>query len=191
MGIPINDKIIFEPGAGVGDQTEWLLKQGARHIYVNDGREDNLEIIRNRFGDHKRITYLLGDLEKCLDNPEFKISVDLIFMWGVYYHINDSITEFGIMKSLSRIGPTVVFDYLENPEDGTTFYGYDNPSTSLSQYAIRPTTPTLMKGLKKVWGYAYQPKIQMNWDDPLASGTPRRLAVGSRVALKNPNLVLQ
>ena len=41
LGIPILDKRIFEPGAGVGDQTEWLLSQGAKYIYVNEGRADN------------------------------------------------------------------------------------------------------------------------------------------------------
>lgn len=35
MGIPIEGKAIFEPGAGIGDQTEWLLNQGAKYIWVN------------------------------------------------------------------------------------------------------------------------------------------------------------
>lgn len=39
MGIEIKDKIIFEPGAGIGDQTEWLLSQGATSLFVNEGRD--------------------------------------------------------------------------------------------------------------------------------------------------------
>lgn len=191
MGIPIAGKSIFEPGAGIGDQTEWLLGQGVKHIHVNDGRPEKLEIIRQRFGDDPRLTFVCGNLEECLANPEFKFTVDLIFMWGVYYHLDDSMSDFDIMRSLSSIGPTVVFDYLESPEDGTVSYGYDNPSTSLSQHAIRPTTPTLMKGLKKVWGHAYLPNTQMEWNDPLAWDTPRRLAVASRIPLDNPQLLPQ
>jgi hypothetical protein len=191
MGIPIFDRVIFEPGAGVGDQTAWLLNRGAKHIYVNEGREENLQVIQERFEGNPRLTFLPGNLEDCLDKPEFNIMADLVFLWGVYYHINDSLTDFQIMRSLSRIAPVVVFDYLESREDGTTFYNYDSPSTSLSQYAIRPTTATMIAGLKKAWGHAYLPKIQMDWEDPLASGTPRRLAVGSLTPLDNENLVEQ
>lgn len=189
MDIPVLDKVILEPGAGIGDQTEWLLNQGAHRIYVNDGRPENLEIIRERFNDNPRLTFLEGNLET--DVPKWNVEADLVFLWGVYYHINDSLTEFQIMRALSRVAPVVVFDYLESREDGTTFYGYDNPSTSVSQYAIRPTTPTLMEGLKKTWGYAYLPKVQMDWEDPLALGTPRRLAVASIHPLENSNLILQ
>jgi hypothetical protein len=188
MGIPIMDKVIFEPGAGIGDQTEWLLNRGAKHIYVNDGRPDNLQIIRDRFRSNPRLTFVEGNLENCLDKEEFNFTADLIFLWGVYYHIDDSLTEFQIMRGLSRIAPMVVFDYLESAQDGTTEYGYDNPSTSVSQRAIRLTTTTLMRGLRKVWGHAYLPKAQMDWEDPLASGTPRRLAVASIAPLRNEQL---
>src|SRR5207247_9580540 len=66
MGIPLAGKTVFEPGAGIGDQTQWLLNQGAKHIYVNDGRPDNLQVIRDRFGDDPRLTFVQGDLERCL-----------------------------------------------------------------------------------------------------------------------------
>lgn len=189
LGIPIEGKTIFEPGAGIGDQTEWLLEQGAKHIYVNDGRKENMDTIMARFGDDPRLTYCLGDLEKCLDTPEFQFEADLVFLWGVYYHINDQFGDFPIMRSLSRIAPTVVFEYLSCPADDTTFYGYENVSTSLSQYAIRPTEKTMMEGLRKVCGYAYLPKAQMNWDDPCAPGTPRRIAIGSRIPVVAEGIV--
>lgn len=186
MEIPVKEKVIFEPGAGIGDQTEWLLNRGAKHIYVNDGRPENLQIIRQRFEGNPRLTFVPGNLEDCLDKPEFNFSVDLVFLWGVYYHISDSLSEFNIMKALSKIGPVVVFDYLEG-NDEIAHYGYDNPSTSLSQNAIRPTTKTLMEGLKKTWGHAYLPKMQIDWEDPLAKDTPRKLAVASREPLLDLN----
>lgn len=192
MGIPIKDQVILEPGAGIGDQTEWLLNQGAKHIYVNDGRPQNLDIIFQRFGRDPRLTYVHGNLET--DVPQWAaggVKADLIYLWGVYYHINDSPSEFQIMRALSKLAPLMVFEYLENDTDGTHFYGYDNPSTSVSQYAIRPTTPTMIAGIKKSWGHAYLPKEQMNWHDPLAESTPRRLAVASIYPLDNPNLLEQ
>lgn len=189
LGIPLEGKTIFEPGAGIGDQTDWLLKHNPKHIYVNDGRQENMNTIKARFGDDPRLTYCLGDLEKCLDGPDFQFTADLVFLWGVYYHVNDQFGDFPIMRSLSRIAPMVVFEYLSCPTDSTTFYGYENVSTSFSQYAIRPTEKTMMDGLKKIWGHAYLPKEQMNWDDPCAPGTPRRIAIGSRVALDFSGIV--
>lgn len=189
-GIKLKGKTVFEPGAGIGDQTEWLLNQGVKSVIVNDGRQENLTFIKERFGDDKRLSYVLGDLETCLDKPEFNFTVDFVFCWGVYYHINDPFTDWHIMKGFRRIGPTIAFDYLQGT-DTTDYYGYDNPSTSLSRYGIRPATETLVENLRKIWGHVYMPKKQMDWHDPAAAYHPRRICVASRVPLSSPGLVLQ
>jgi hypothetical protein len=190
MGLPLAGKTVFEPGAGVGDQTAWLLDQDVKSIIVNDGRIENLGLIKRRFGSDAQITYVHGNLENCLDRPDFQFTVDFIFLWGVYYHLDDSYNSFKIMRSLARIGPIIAFDYLEG-DDTTALYPCDDPSVAISRRGIRPTTPTLMKNLKKIWGYAYLPKIQLDWHDPLAPDTPRRIAVASRLPLDNPQLILQ
>jgi len=190
-GIPLAGKIIFEPGAGIGDQTEWLLAQGVAHVIVNDGREGNLAIIRKRFAGDARVTFKLGNIENCLDWPEFQFSADLVYLWGVYYHLDDPLTEFSILRKLSRIAPVVVFDYLESAEanDWVETYNYETPSTSISRRSGRPTRETMAAGLKQSFGHAYFPREQMNWQDPFASRTPRRLAVGSRAPLDWTGLV--
>lgn len=185
MGIDIKGKTIFEPGAGVGDQTEWLLKQGVGHVYVNDGREENLEMVQERFGGNDRVTILPAqDMEtaKFSDIP----FVDLIFCWGVYYHLREDL-EFRVLHQLSRKGATIVMDYLAG-NDNEVSYGYDNPSTSLSKYAFRPRTETLMEAMTKSFGYAYHPVHQLKWEDPLAAET-RLVVVGSHFLLGNPNLI--
>ncbi len=191
LGIPIEGKTIFEPGAGIGDQTQWLLDHGVSHVFVNDGRKDNLDVIRDRFSsDGSPLFFVEGDLEHCLVYPEFKFKVDLVFCWGVYYHLRESFPAFPIMKGLANIGETIVLDYLEG-DDTEMSYGYDNPSTSLSRFAFRPRTETLMKALKYIWGYSYLPKQQLEWVDPVAPET-RLIAVASHVSLDdNPNLIPQ
>lgn len=200
MGIPVKDQVILEPGAGIGDQTEWLLNQGAKHIFVNDGRPENLHIIFQRFGGDPatrsgadpRLTFVHGNLETDVSRwVADGVKADLIFLWGVYYHIDDSVTEFNVLRDLTKVAPLLVMEYLENDTDGTHVYGYQNPSTSVSERGIRPTTPTMLAGLKRTWGNAYVPKQQMNWHDPLAESTPRRLAVASLEPLDNPNLLEQ
>ncbi len=173
IGIPLFEQTIFEPGAGIGDQTEWLLHQGAKRIFVNDGRPDNLEIIRQRFKGNPRLSFVEGNLE----SATFNVQADLVFLWGVYYHVLDE--GFHILENLASVAPVIALDYLESNSDGVTNYGYDNPSTSVSQRATRITTSSMVAALQKTFGYAYFPKEQMDWIDPLAA-EPRRIIVGSK-----------
>lgn len=191
-GIPIRGQTIFEPGAGVGDQTEWLLKQGAARVIVSDGRESNIGIIAKRFAGDERVQPILGNLEDCLDRPEFQITADLVFLWGVYYHINDPMPEFPILGKLARIAPVVVFDYLESAtgENYVESYDYENPSASISHASGRPTRALMVDGLRRTFGHAYFPAEQMDWHDPSAPKTPRKIVVGSRRPLSYPGLVI-
>lgn len=190
MDIPIEGLTIFEPGAGIGDQTEWLLEHGAAHIYANDGREENLGILRERFQNDLRVSTLHGDLESCLAFPEFDFYVDLIFCYGVYYHLREDYPGFTIMRQLSHKGRMIAFDYLAG-NDGEVHYGYDNPSTSISQYGFRPLRETMTSALKRYWNFVYAPKIQLEWTDPIAT-EDRVVAVASHIEFKrNPNLIPQ
>jgi len=57
-GITFEQKVIFEPGAGIGDQTSWLLNQGASRVIVSEGREINLSILKKRFSGDSRVSIL-------------------------------------------------------------------------------------------------------------------------------------
>jgi len=188
MEIPIEGRTIFEPGAGVGDQTKWLLEHGAKRIYVNDGRFHNLSIIHERFGEDPRLQYLPGNLEVCLTGSEFKLDADFIFCYGVYYHLRES-NDFRIMRELSKVGQTIVFDFLAG-NDSEVSYGYDNPSTSFSTYGFRPKPESMIAALKDIWGYAYLPKVQLQWVDPLQA-EQRLVAVASHAPLHNDKLEWQ
>jgi ubiquinone/menaquinone biosynthesis C-methylase UbiE len=179
MGIPIKGQTIFEPGAGIGDQTAWLLDEGAAQIIVNDGRVTNLDLIRERFADDERIYYTTGDLETSEWLELEDHSVDLVFLWGVYYHIKDSFLDFPVLRNLARVGRSIVLEFLESPEDKIDSYGYSNPSTSISEYGIRPTMATMIRGMKMHWPHVYLPTHQMDWVDPYVPETPRRIIYGS------------
>lgn len=185
LGILLEGKTIFEPGAGIGDQTEWLLKQNPKHVYVNEGRPPNMAIIQDRFRDDSRITFVPGELEEISAFPS--IYVDLIFCWGVYYHLRETFPDFHILRGLAGIGPLIVMDYLAG-SDAEVSYGYDNPSTSITQYAFRPKPITLMQALKDIWGNSYWPNPQLKWTDP-DHDENRLVAVASREPItENPAL---
>lgn len=187
MGISLKGLTVFEPGAGIGDQTEWLLEQGVRSIIVNDGREENIQLIQERFKDDPRVTTILENMEEW-ENPVFDFDVQFIYCYGMYYHINDP--AFDVLFRFSQIGEAMALEYLEG-DDTVAGYGYDNPSTSLSRNGIRPTTATMVKAMKESWVFTYLPKVQLDWDDPCAQGTPRRIIVGSNYPMENPNLIAQ
>jgi len=192
-GIPIADQTIFEPGAGIGDQTQWLLQQGASRVIVSDGRKDNIEIIRKRFLGESRVVTILkeGNLEICLDEPDFQIKADLIFLWGVYHHINDPMPNFPVLKRLANISPVIALDYLESATgvDYIEAYDYENPSASKSHASGRQTRATMIEGLRSSFGYVYFPVEQMNWHDPSAPHTLRRIIIGSRSPLHYQGLI--
>ena len=190
-GIPIEGQVVFEPGAGIGDQTSWLLNRGARKVITSEGREINLDVIRKRFSGDERVLTMLGDLENCLNNPGFQVQADLIFLWGVYYHINDSINDFPILRSLAKIAPIIALDYQVSLSglDWLEEYNYDNVSTSISHSSWRQTPETVISGIRASFGYAYFPREQMDWEDPSTLVAPRRIIIGSKTPLDYPGLV--
>ena len=191
MGLPIAGASILEPGAGVGDQTQWLLEQGAAKIIVNDGREGNLDIIRERFAQDWRVTALSGDLETSQWEPLDDQSVDLVFLWGVYYHIKDSLEEFNVLRSLARVGRSLVLEFIECEQDSIDAYGYQNPSTSISEFGIRPRMETVLNGLRMHFPHVYLPAQQLDWVDPAHPNMPRRIVFASVERQDNDRLVEQ
>ena len=190
-GIPFKDMTIFEPGAGIGDQTAWLLQQGASRVLTSDGREVNVEVLKKRFHNNSKVTVMRGDLENCLERPEFQIKTDLVYCWGVYYHINDPMPEFPILKKLSKLAPLIVMDFQISLTgvDYVATYNFENTSTSISHKSGRQTMDSMANAVRDTFGYAYFPAEQMNWNDPACLHDPRRIIVGSKSQLNYPGLI--
>lgn len=190
-GISFQDKIIFEPGAGIGDQTAWLLNQGAGHVIVSDGRQQNLEIIQKRFQKETRVSSYLINLEESLDSDSFKFTTDIVFLWGVYYHLMDPPPNFPLLQRLSNVAPMIIldfqlsltgFDYIRN-------YNYENNSTSIGKSSWALTTKTMVSVIRSTFGFVYFPVEQMNWEDPSTLSAPRRIIIGSKEKLDFRGLI--
>jgi hypothetical protein len=190
-GIPFKGMTIFEPGAGIGDQTAWLLQQGASHVLTGDGREVNVEILKKRFRSNSKVTVTRGDLENCLNRQEFQIKTDLVYCWGVYYHINDPMPEFPILKKLSIIAPLIVMDFQVSLTgvDYVRTFPYVTTSASISHKSGRQTMESMANAVRDTFGFAYFPAEQMNWNDPACMRDPRRIIVGSKNRLNYPGLI--
>jgi len=189
MGIPLEGKTVLELGAGVGDQTEWLLKQGIKHIHVNEGRQGNIDVIREQFGHDPRVTIAIGNIEQGL--PDLDIFVDVIYFYGVYYHLDERVPHFPILQALARLGQTIAFDFHAGDNRTDLYRPMDDPSSSISLCGLRVRVETLIQGMKETWGLAYLPKKQLEWNDPGNPNEVRLVAVASHAALDSPGLVLQ
>jgi hypothetical protein len=184
-GLSFHGKTIFEPGAGIGDQTQWLLSQGVKEIIVSDGRPENVGIIRKRFLDESRVTVVQRDLEAFLTQSSNVFQTDIVFLWGVYYHIHDPYPEFKILRQLSKISPIIVFDYLESLTELSWVqeYNYDDPSASISKKSLRLSRSDLVQGLLQIYNHVYFPKTQLDIIDPSNIATPRRIVIASQSPL--------
>ena len=81
--IDFSGKMVFEPGAGIGDNTQWLLDHGAT-VHASDARDCNVDYMKRRFDGNGRVTVQKFDVEDPRDAiPEFDICVCL----GLLYHI--------------------------------------------------------------------------------------------------------
>lgn len=190
-GISFKDKVVFEPGAGIGDQTSWLLQEGAVKVIASDGRASNIEICKKRFSKDSRVTNFMWDLEQPLDFLDVDSKSDIVYLWGIYYHILDSISNFPVLKKLSTVAPILVMDFQTNLT-GTDYlrnYNYDTVSSSVSHHSWSQTLATMVLGIRSHYEHAYFPIEQMNWDDPATLNDPRRIIIGSKSPLYYPGLV--
>lgn len=190
-GISFEEKVIFEPGAGIGDQTAWLLQQGAAKVIASDGRASNVEICKKRFSKDSRVTNSQWDLEQPFDFSDVKLKSDIVYLWGVYYHILDSISDFPVLNKLSTIAPIIVMDFQMSLTgiDHLRTYKYNTASSSVSHHSWAQTLETMALGIRSNYGHAYFPIEQMNWDDPATLSAPRRIIIGSKLPLYYPGLV--
>jgi len=189
-GVPFRELTVFEPGAGSGDQTQFLLSMGVKKVIVSDGRPENVGIIKKRFAQDPRVEVLQGNLEESLGKEEFQIRAALVFLWGVYYYIFDPAPEFKILEQLSKIAPLIMLDYLESETSSSWIknYNYEDLSASISKKSLRLTRLELYSGLKRIYGQVYLPVDQLNIKDPSNIDTPRKIVIASKNLLESPSL---
>jgi hypothetical protein len=78
-------------------------------------------------------------------------------------------------------------DYQESltGSDWIETYEYENSSSSLHYSSWRQTKETMAAAVQSAFGHAYFPAEQMHWVDPSTPTAPRRIIVGSSLALNH------
>lgn len=86
----LENKIILETGCGaLGFFTEYLLSQNPKKIICVDGRVDNINALKLKFGNNNIIEYVVADLNNYIPQQ-----VDFTFCVGTLYHLDNPIAFF-------------------------------------------------------------------------------------------------
>ncbi|MEM3499157.1 MAG: 16S rRNA (adenine(1518)-N(6)/adenine(1519)-N(6))-dimethyltransferase RsmA [Candidatus Bilamarchaeaceae archaeon] len=84
----VQEKVVLEIGGGDGRLTEFIVKAGAKKIYVVEKDQRFVEILKNKFTNSKNVFVLAGDfltieipkdVEVIIGNIPYYISSDIIF----------------------------------------------------------------------------------------------------------------
>lgn len=192
LNIDFKGKAVLEVGAGIGDHTEFLLTRGCSHIYVTEGRSENLDFLEKRYKNEKRVTVSALNLESPTD---LDMGFDIIYCYGVLYHLSD---------------PESVLKFLEKYTNGVflleTCVSYNNKeninvcdenaemfSQSVSGKGCRPGREWLFLELKKLFQYVYVPTTQpdhfefpSNWDmETVPNNLSRAIFIASKFVIGN------
>ena len=188
-------KSIFEVGAGIGDHTEHLLTKGISRILTTEAREENFDILKQKFLGEQKVEILKLNLEE----PHAKIDIhDICYCYGLLYHLSQP--ESAIAYLSDHTGETLLIetcvDYLKQDTVNLISEDARQYSQSYSGIGCRPGRRWLFNILKSHFEYVYVPRTQpsheqfpLDWslDEPPARLT-RAIFVASRTKLNNEKL---
>jgi hypothetical protein len=200
MNIPIAGKSILEPGAGIGDHTLMLCQQGA-DVTPLEPRTENRAIIASRFPDLPISDLDLDDELKTMEFCEGR-RFDLIYAYGVLYHLTNPLIALNTFKELSDLlvletcvrSTTIDDEKLEMRAEPAT-----EPHYSFRGMSAWPGLKWLLRELSLRYNYIYSPTQvpnhpafvkDENWDKLDKHPHEARLVlVCSATELKNDRLV--
>lgn len=193
--LPLAGKTVLELGAGVGDHTSFFLDRNCS-VTVTDAREDNLAHVRARF---PSVSTRILDIESVVP-PDLTLH-DVVYAYGVLYHLADSCSALKRMASLTKgmllLETCVSFGAVEAVNQ--VVEDANDPTQAAHGIGCRPTRPWVFNSLRRLFGYVYVPRTQP-WHEEFptdwlgippanATGLYRSVFVASHDPLESPLLV--
>lgn len=194
LGLPIAGRSVLEVGAGIGDLTSFFVDRGCR-VTTTEGRDDNLVLLRARWGDHPRVTVAPLDLDPPPAGPMPRH--DIVFCYGVLYHVSDpgaalrflaeSCGSMLLLETQSSFGDHA--DHVPWSEDAAL------ASAAKTGDACRPTRPWLTEQLNGLFEHVYfattrplHNEFPTAWTPEALGRTPRVIMVASRTPIEHSEL---
>ena len=147
LGLKIQNKSVFEAGAGAGDLTDFFIDRGCQ-VVTSEGRKENLEILKGRYPN-------LEILDIDFESPpkSFNRRFEIVFCYGLLYHLENPVTALNFFSSICSetliLQTTVNYD----KEKTITFEKErtDNHLHSISGVGCRPSRKWVFEELSKLF----------------------------------------
>jgi SAM-dependent methyltransferase len=192
LDLPLPGASVLEVGAGLGDHTGFFIDRGCR-VTITEGRPENVEQVRRRYPE---LDVRLLDLDP---PPVEPIVVDVVYCYGLLYHLSDPSTALTFLARCTRellLLETCV-SFGDEEEVNPVSELPEVPSQALTGIGCRPTRPwiwaRLAESFEHVYATATQPwheQFPLDWSSPAPdAGLTRAVFVASRRPLDSPSLV--
>ena len=196
LGLDLKDKTVLELGAGIGDLTQLFIERDCS-VTSTEGRLENLTVLQQRFPD---IDTMLLDLEKPPRRSPFAEPFDVVFAYGILYHLGNP--EQALTYMSNRTGGLLLVETHVSFGDKDMVHFCDDvlhdPTQSVSGQACRPTRQWIFNRLKERFAHVYMPTTQPNhprlypenWNNkPTGKPLARAVFVASRAPIDSHLLV--
>ncbi|MFZ5802066.1 MAG: class I SAM-dependent methyltransferase [Candidatus Omnitrophota bacterium] len=193
LGIPLRGKSVLEVGAGIGDLSEFLIREGAQ-VTITEVREENLEYVRNRFpGQRTERLDLEAPAEASFEKH------DMVFCYGTLYHLRDPAGALKYLAGLCKERMLVETCVSFGKDEAVNRVREDRARVSQSFEGIgcRPTRIWIYRRLQELFPFVYVPRTQpdheefpVDWTRPEKhkAKLSRAIFVASRQKIQNENL---
>ena len=165
LNLPIDGKNVLEVGAGIGDHSQFFIDRGCS-IVITDAREENVELIQERYSSPKVCVHTLnmddpdGD-SSFRDNEGLEARFDVCYNYGLLYHQAkpaESLEWIADRADLLLLETCVSFG--EGSELNAIRENVNDLTQSFNGGGCRPTRLWIVDELKKYYPYVYIPKTQ-------------------------------
>jgi SAM-dependent methyltransferase len=191
LGLDLAGLTVLEVGAGIGDHTGFLLRQGC-NVITSEAQDENLAVLRSRYPelDVRQI-----DLNH---PPSAPVSVDVVYCYGTLYHLEQPAVAIAWMAQCAKRMLLLETCVAHGDEiDLLPFAEPGGPEYALDGRGCRPTRSWVRQELTKSFSHVYSTLTQpwheefpLDWSDDDLAGEPliRAVFVASRSPLENPVL---
>lgn len=199
LGLPLRGRRVLEISGGIGDLTTFFLDRDCT-IDVTDVREQNLQMMRERFEGEPRVRVMGLDLEApTAANLPPGASYEVIFNFGLLYHLSKPrecleflapyCSDLFLLETCVSLGDHEAENLVA--EEAHLY------SQAASGTGCRPTRPWVFAQLKRLFPHVYMPTTQPNWKNFITDWTipqattplTRAIFIASRTPINNPLLV--
>lgn len=195
LNLPLAETAVLEVGAGTGELTSFFLDRGCR-VVATDARPASVTAMRARFPD-------LDVRRLDLENPGATLAeremFDLVFCYGVLYHVSKPAEALRYMASHSKT--LMLLETRVSLGEGEFLNAYpenkDQASQAMSGQGCRPTREWVFNRLREHFPFVYMPITQpyrpnfiTDWEKDYGDQEVfNAIFIGSRQELPHASLV--